>query len=122
MPDTGGGKRGSWRGRGKPPKQASRAITHVKRERILNGASLVACELETGRQHQIRIHLAEAGNPLIGERIYTAGLRTDKEHRAKRPMLHAEILGFKHPADERFVHFRSEPPEDFREVLERLGD
>jgi 23S rRNA pseudouridine1911/1915/1917 synthase len=120
VPDAGKGKRGSWRGRGKPPKQASRAVTHIKREKILNGATLVSCQLETGRQHQIRIHLAESGHPLIGERIYTAGMSPDKELRAKRPMLHAEVLGFKHPADERFVHFRVDPPEDFQEILERL--
>jgi 23S rRNA pseudouridine1911/1915/1917 synthase len=119
--DAGAGRRGSWRGQGRPPKAASHAITHVKRERILNGATLVSCELETGRQHQIRIHLAESGHPLIGERIYSRGLPSPPpELRAERPMLHAELLGFKHPADERFVHFRSPLPRDFQQTLERL--
>lgn len=119
--DAGHGRRGSWRGEGKAPKAASHAITHVKRERILNGATLISCELETGRQHQIRIHLAESGHPLIGERIYGRGMGSPgPDQRADRPMLHAELLGFKHPADERFVHFRSPLPADFVETLARL--
>jgi 23S rRNA pseudouridine1911/1915/1917 synthase len=120
MPDRGDGLRGSWRGHGaKPPKQARHAITHVKVEELLRDATLVACTLETGRQHQIRIHLAEAGNPLVGESVYIRGFRGTRI-RAPRPMLHAITLGFRHPAHDRRMIFEAAIPDDFVEVLERL--
>lgn len=70
MPDRGDGLRGSWGvfrpAKGKPPEGAREAVTRVNVLERLAGATLVSCELETGRQHQIRIHLAEAGHPLVG--------------------------------------------------------
>ncbi len=121
--DRGDGKRGSWRGE-KPPKAAKRAITHVALQRTFDlGArgrvSKVACTLETGRQHQIRIHLAEAGTPILGERVYG---RPDRPTivAAARPMLHAEHLGFAHPTRDEVVRFTVEPPDDFQSVLAML--
>jgi 23S rRNA pseudouridine1911/1915/1917 synthase len=119
--DRGDGLRGSWgvfrAPRGKVPEDAQRAITHVRvLERFQQGASLVECALETGRQHQIRIHLSEAGCPLLGERVYIrdyAGPRIE----AVRPMLHAAELGFVHPRTGRELSFRSEPPADFASLL-----
>jgi 23S rRNA pseudouridine1911/1915/1917 synthase len=119
--DRGDGLRGSWgvfrAPRGKPPEDAQRAITHARLlERFQEGASLVECALETGRQHQIRIHLSEAGCPLLGERVYIrdyAGPHIE----AARPMLHAAELGFVHPRTGRELSFRSEPPEDFATLL-----
>ena len=58
------------RARGEPPREARHAITHVAPITQLRGATLVECRLETGRQHQIRIHLSELGPPLVGERVY----------------------------------------------------
>lgn len=122
IPDRGDGLRGSWRGRN-PPKEAKRAVTKVRVEKRLQGpygeATLISCRIETGRQHQIRIHLSEAGNPLIGETVYdraNAG-RID----AARPMLHAASLGFRHPVNDRPLRFEDAPPDDFRALLERLG-
>jgi 23S rRNA pseudouridine1911/1915/1917 synthase len=121
VPDRGDRRRGSWRGQGKPPKNAKRAVTHVEVLEELPGATLVACRLETGRQHQIRIHLAEAGTPLVGEKVYAS-----REHprvtsvRAPRPMLHATALGFRHPATDQLLRFDEPLPEDFLSVLERL--
>ena len=74
VPDRGDGLRGSW-GVFRPATrraaaEARQAVTHVQVQERLRGATLVACELETGRQHQIRIHLAEAGHPLVGETVY----------------------------------------------------
>lgn len=119
VPDRGDGLRGSWRGRGSPPSTGRRAVTYVRVKERLRGATLVTCELETGRQHQIRIHLAEAGHPLVGETVYI------RDHRgpvlpAPRPMLHAAVLGFAHPRGERPMSFEDPPPADFVQVLERL--
>ncbi|MCB9613808.1 MAG: RluA family pseudouridine synthase [Sandaracinus sp.] len=107
-------------GRGKPPSDARRAITHVDAVLPLKGVSLVAVRLETGRQHQIRIHLSEAGHPLVGENVYIrdyGGPRVE----AARPLLHAAELGFVHPDDEEPRHFLLPPPEDFVEALKAAG-
>ncbi len=98
---------------------ARQAITHVRVLERLRGATRISCELETGRQHQIRIHLAEAGHPLIGETVYMRDFRA-KPIAAPRPMLHAAALGFRQPRDERFVLFEEPPPADFALLLERL--
>lgn len=123
LPDRGDGLRGSWglfrAARGEPPAEAREAITRVKVEERLPGATRVTCELETGRQHQIRIHLAEAGHPLVGETVYIRDWRAPLLP-APRPMLHAAVLGFVHPRTGQRLRFEEPPPEDFMEVLARL--
>ncbi|MFL6198005.1 MAG: RluA family pseudouridine synthase [Thermoanaerobaculia bacterium] len=123
VPDRGDGLRGSWNRRGSPPgissKLARQAVTYVRVKQRLNGATLVICELETGRQHQIRIHLAEAGHPLVGETVYIRDYRGPILP-APRPMLHATVLGFRHPRGDRPMSFEDPPPPDFLQVLERL--
>ena len=98
------------------------AITHVEVvERLANGrATLVACVLETGRTHQIRIHLSEEGHPVAGDRVYTRGRDPSTLVRAPRLMLHAADLGFVHPATEEQMRWSSEPPEDMATVLASL--
>jgi 23S rRNA pseudouridine1911/1915/1917 synthase len=96
------------------------AITHVEPLQKLKQATLLACRLETGRTHQIRIHLSEAGHPLVGEKVYIRNFAGEKID-APRMMLHAAELGFIHPATEREVRFEREPPEDFQRVLSRLS-
>lgn len=118
VPNRGDHKRGSWRGSGRPPRTAKRAVTHVEVLERFEEATLVACTLETGRQHQIRIHLAEAGTPLVGERVYARRGRATVK--ASRPMLHAERLGFRHPASNALMQFHDPPPEDFEAVLRSL--
>jgi 23S rRNA pseudouridine1911/1915/1917 synthase len=114
--DRGNGLRGSApEGR----REGQLAITHVERLERLHGATLVGCRLETGRTHQIRIHLAEGGHPLVGETVYIRGFRGTPIP-APRLMLHAAELGFEHPADERPMLFEMPPPADFEEVLRRL--
>ena len=99
------------------------AITHVEAlEHFREGgarATLVACTLETGRTHQIRIHLSESGHPILGERVYVRDFR-DPQIPAPRVMLHAALLGFVHPKTEQRVKWEEDPPEDFRGVLRRL--
>lgn len=125
VPDRGDGIRGSWGvfrpARGNPPVERREAVTRVQvKQRLAGGkASLVACELETGRQHQIRIHLAEAGHPLVGETVYIRDWRGPLLP-APRPMLHASVLGFVHPRTGERMRFEEPPPEDFAVVLERL--
>lgn len=124
LPDRGDGLRGSWgvfrpaKG-GQPPEWAREAVTRVKVLERLSKATLVACDLETGRQHQIRIHLAEAGHPLLGETVYIRDYRGPVLS-APRPMLHASVLGFVHPKTGRPLHFEDPPPADFAAVLTRL--
>lgn len=123
IPDRGDGRRGSWRGPN-PPKAAKRAITKVRIEQRLPGPwgeiTLISCRIETGRQHQIRIHMSEAGHPLLGERVY------DRQHESRpiqteRTMLHAASLGFRHPIRDLPLRFEEPPPADFRALVERLS-
>ncbi|EYF05573.1 RluA family pseudouridine synthase [Chondromyces apiculatus] len=109
--------------RGSAPRGAREgqlAVTHVEAlEALAGGATLVGCRLETGRTHQIRIHLAEGGHPIVGEQVYVRNYRGVKLA-APRPMLHAAELGFVHPTSGREMRFQVDPPEDFVKVLERL--
>jgi 23S rRNA pseudouridine1911/1915/1917 synthase len=120
MENRGDGLRGS--ARGTPAASAREAITHVEKLEALGGrtpASLVACRLETGRTHQIRIHLSESGHPIVGEKVYVrrfAGVLLE----APRLMLHAAELGFVHPSTEHEVRWESAVPADMAAVLERL--
>jgi 23S rRNA pseudouridine1911/1915/1917 synthase len=99
--------------------QGQLAVTHVEVVEELNGATLVACRLETGRTHQIRIHLSEVGHPLVGERVYSRGF-AGPEIPAPRLMLHAAELGFTHPSTEELVRWERPWPKDFEETIGRL--
>jgi 23S rRNA pseudouridine1911/1915/1917 synthase len=121
--DRGDGIRGSHghfrRTSAPPPASARHAVTHVVPIADLKGATLVECRLETGRQHQIRIHLAESGHPLLGERVYIRDYDGPRIA-APRAMLHARRLGFVHPRTGEPVTFEREAPADFRQTLESL--
>lgn len=123
LPDRGDGLRGSYghfrRPKGPPPKTAQRAVTELLPLEALRGATLVACKLETGRQHQIRIHAAERGHPLVGEPVYVRDYE-GTQLTAPRPMLHAAVLGFSHPQTGAPMRFEHDPPEDFQHVLAEL--
>jgi 23S rRNA pseudouridine1911/1915/1917 synthase len=140
--DRGDGLRGSWgswgtrRPSGPAPPAARRAITHVRplellpvpQRELARGSdatlTLVECRLETGRQHQIRIHLAESGHPLVGERIYVRGyagpLVRGFSPGEGRVLLHAAELGFVHPRTESELRLAADLPPDFAGLLERL--
>lgn len=121
--DRGDGLRGSYghfrRPKGDPPSDAKRAVTLITAVASLEGATLVECRLETGRQHQIRIHLSELGHPLVGERVYIRDYQGVKIE-SPRPMLHAQALGFVHPRTGKRVLFEREAPADFQAMLQRL--
>jgi 23S rRNA pseudouridine1911/1915/1917 synthase len=93
------------------------AITHYRVRERLQRASLVELRLETGRQHQIRLHLQELGHPLLGERTYI----DTPDATAPRQMLHAWILGFPHPLRQAHrIEVESPLPADFEKMLRRL--
>lgn len=123
LQDRGDGLRGSHgrfrRARGEPPASAKRALTHVVVRQGLGPASLVECRLETGRQHQIRIHLSEDGHPLLGEAVYIRDY-TGAPLKAPRTMLHAHTLGLDHPRTGKRLRFVVAPPKDFVTRLESL--
>ena len=91
-------------------------------------ASLIECELETGRTHQLRVHLSHIGNPIIGDPTYgkrhkvsiNLNEEVKKMREFKRQALHASVLGFKHPVSKEFMVFKAEPPEDLKSLLEML--
>jgi 23S rRNA pseudouridine1911/1915/1917 synthase len=119
--DRGDGRRGSIRTT--PTAGAKHAITHVRLLEKLGQYALVECRLETGRTHQVRIHLGEAGVPLCGERIYDRplhGAPWPDGSGAARPMLHARRLGLSHPVSGQYLSWEVPPPQDFRELLDRL--
>ena len=98
-------------------------MTHIAIVEELGAFTLVQCRLETGRTHQVRIHLGEAGTPLCGETVYDRPLHgqplPDKSG-ATRPMLHAAVLGFVHPSTGERMRFAAEPPADFTAILADL--
>jgi 23S rRNA pseudouridine1911/1915/1917 synthase len=118
-----------------PPGRGRHAVTHYAVEETLPPgpepvASLLRCELETGRTHQIRVHMAHAGHPLLGDAVYGAGFKTkanrltDAQRTALadlgRQALHAAVLGFEHPRTGEALRFESPLPADMRALLEAL--
>tara|TARA_B100001750_G_scaffold208085_1_gene186816 strand:+ start:857 stop:1783 length:927 start_codon:yes stop_codon:yes gene_type:complete len=101
--------------------RGKRAVTHVRAVAALPGATHVQCTLETGRTHQIRVHLADAGHALLADELYgkrPKDLRLRQAHDAiGRQALHAGLLGFVHPITGEAVRVEAEPPEDFRAAL-----
>jgi 23S rRNA pseudouridine1911/1915/1917 synthase len=111
--DRGDGRRGSTA----LPEQGKEAVTHVEPVEWLPGYTLLACRLETGRTHQIRIHLAELGHPVCGETVY--GPRADASG-APRLALHAAELGFVHPTTGEHPNWEMPLPPDLDEFVKRL--
>ncbi|MEO5767108.1 MAG: RluA family pseudouridine synthase [Polyangia bacterium] len=121
VPDRGDGLRGSTR----DPRQekAQHAVTHVEVLERLSAATYCRVRLETGRTHQIRIHLSESGHPVVGDAVYNRDLLTSggRALPSERLMLHATTLGFDHPVSGERLDFVAEPPADFLAALGRLG-
>jgi 23S rRNA pseudouridine1911/1915/1917 synthase len=106
------------------------ATTHWRLRETFGSVSLVACRLETGRTHQIRVHMASIGHPLLGDSVYGAGFKTKSARLGEaargalvglgRQALHASVLGFEHPATGETLRFESRLPEDFSHLLNAL--
>jgi 23S rRNA pseudouridine1911/1915/1917 synthase len=117
--DRGDGRRGSGANAG----EGQRAVTRVRVVELLGDYTLVECRLETGRTHQVRIHLGEAGTPLCGERVYDRPLHgrpVPDDSGAGRIMLHAAVLGFQHPTGNKRMRWKAELPRDMASLLRRL--
>jgi len=105
--------------------RGKRAVTHWKRLEVLRDAALVECRLETGRTHQVRVHMASIGHPLVGDPIYSRSGKTHgkllKELGFLRQALHAAELGFTHPVTKHKLSFSSPMPPDMQELKRALG-
>jgi len=106
-----------------------RAVTHYRLRERFRAHSLLQCQLETGRTHQIRVHLAHIGHPLVGDPLYGGGLKLPKGASAeliatlrgfRRQALHAEKLSFLHPATGEALSFSAERPADQLALIEAL--
>jgi 23S rRNA pseudouridine1911/1915/1917 synthase len=115
--DRGDGRRGSTT----IPGMGKEAVTHVEVLERLSGYTLLSCRLETGRTHQIRIHLAELGHPICGERVYNRAVGEPAKAAsmaAPRLALHAAELGFEHPITGNRLSWSMALPKDLAEFLD----
>lgn len=112
-------------------KNGKHAVTHYQTiENFKGEASLIKCNLETGRTHQIRVHMSRLGCNLVGDQLYVKAKKISNKaieaekreffNNFPRQALHAKSLGFIHPKTQQFVSFSSEFPRDFNELLEEL--
>lgn len=98
-------------------KEGREAITHYEVLENYDYTTLVKCNLETGRTHQIRVHMAHIGHPLVGDPVY--GYKKSK-FKLMGQMLHAKTLGFVHPTTKEFLEFSTELPSYFKNIIEKL--
>jgi len=98
-------------------KNSKGAVTHFEVIEQLKDASLVKCKLETGRTHQIRVHLAYIGHPILGDNVYGA---KSNPYNLTGQALHAEKIAFNHPLSGERMEFYRQPPEYFNNLLEKL--
>jgi len=110
------------------PKDSSRgkhAVTHYKTVERLTGCALVECRLETGRTHQVRVHLASIGHALLGDPLYgraSSQIRPVLQRLGfHRQALHAAVLGFVHPVTSDRLRFNSDLPPDMKELIDQTG-
>lgn len=104
--------------------RGKRAVTHYRLIQPLKDAALVECQLETGRTHQVRVHMASIGHALLGDPVYG---RTNPAHREilkdlefHRQALHAAVIGFVHPVDRKNCRFESKIPDDMQRLFRKL--
>ena len=107
------------------------AVTHfTTKQRLGDAASLVECRLETGRTHQIRVHMTHIGHPLIGDPVYGRSQKTrdlppnvrEAISDFKRQALHAYVIGFTHPVTDEQIRFESPVPADMAALIEGLSE
>ncbi|MES1157463.1 MAG: RluA family pseudouridine synthase [Haliangium ochraceum] len=127
LPDRGDGLRGSARTARdlravRDAREGQHAVTHVEPIERLARATVCRVRLETGRTHQIRIHLAESGHPVVGDPVYSRDLLAagGVPLPCDRMLLHAATLGFDHPVTGERLDFTAVPPDDFARCLDRL--
>ena len=99
-------------------KDGKEAITHFKVIERFNKYTLLEVKIDTGRTHQIRVHLSEIGYPVVGDEVYSNG---KNEFNVHGQLLHAKTLDFKHPITGKQMHLEAELPEEFKNVLISIG-
>lgn len=104
------------------PPRGKHAITHYRLVQALNRAAMVECRLETGRTHQVRVHMAHLGHPLVGDPVYGQGRFADicRELDFHRQALHAQALRFLHPVTGEEHYYQSPVPKDIQALVSRL--
>jgi 23S rRNA pseudouridine1911/1915/1917 synthase len=98
-------------------KNSKNAVTHFFVEERFDKYTFVRCRLETGRTHQIRVHMSKNGHPIVGDAVYG---RKKEEFKLNGQLLHAWKVGYIHPISGEYMEFEREVPEYFKEVLETL--
>ena len=98
-------------------KDGKEAITHFKVIKRYHNYTLLEVKIDTGRTHQIRVHMAEIGHPVVGDMVYSSG---KNEFGVEGQMLHAKSLDFKHPITGKQMHLEAELPQYFKDVLYKL--
>ncbi len=99
-------------------RNAKNAVTHYKVIEYLNGYTFVECRLQTGRTHQIRVHMASIGHPIGGDVVY--GPKNDKTGLGKQ-LLHAKEIGFIHPKTNEYMEFSAQAPKSFKNFIMKNG-
>ena len=100
-------------------KDGKNAITHFKVLKRYKTCTLLQLKIDTGRTHQIRVHMAEIGHPVIGDEVYSNG---KNEFGIKGQMLHAKSLDFTHPTTGQKMHLEAELPEYFKNIIKKLDE
>ena len=100
-------------------KDGKSAITHIKVIKRYGKYTLLRVKIDTGRTHQIRVHLSQIGHPVVGDEVYSNG---KNEFGVKGQMLHSTILEFKHPVTGKLLHLEAPLPQYFQDVLEQLKE
>lgn len=98
------------------PQNSKSAVTHFEVMEYLNGATLVSCDLETGRTHQIRVHMQYIGHPILGDPLYA----NKNPYKLSGQALHAQSITFVHPITNEKMTFTADIPDSFRDLLNKL--
>ncbi len=98
-------------------RNGKRAVTHYRVLERFDKFTYIECRLETGRTHQIRVHMASIGHPLLGDEIYS---NAKSPYKVEGQTLHAMVLGFAHPSTKEYMEFEAPLPEYFEEILRKL--